>query len=172
MLMEGIMKEEKNIPFKNYIFLAIILIVSVIIVIYFYMWHSELYANEMNTPIMDEYLNVINYNELDTYLVENKEVIIYVSVLEDDRIRNFEKNFIRVVEEYSLNNKILYLYLTKQYKNDKLYNSIVNKYNLLDMPCILVFSDGIVRDVYSIEDRNYDINLLVSYLKIKGVIYD
>ena len=136
------------------------------------MWYGELYTKKMNTPIMDEYLNIINYNELDTYLVENNSIIIYASVLQDDKIRSFEKKFIKVVEEYSLNNKILYLDLTEQYKNKKLYDSIANKYNLLDMPCIIIFNDGIVRDVYSIEDRNYDINLLVSYLKIKGVIYD
>ena len=166
------MKEEKNIPFKNYVFLAIILIISIIIVIYFYMWHDEFYSNKVNTLIMDKYLNIINYNELDTYLVENKSVIIYVSFLQDDKTRYFEKNFIKVVEEYSLNSKILYLDLTEQYNNKKLYYSIADKYNLLDMPCIIIFNDGIVRDVYSIEDRNYDINLLVSYLKIKGVIYD
>ena len=40
------------------------------------------------------------------------------------------------------------------------------------MPCILLFDNGRVSDVYSIEDRNYDLELLVSYLKIKGVIYD
>ena len=166
------MIEEKIIPFKNYIFLAIVLIISVIIVIYFYMWYGELYTNKINAPIMDKYLNVINYNELDTYLVENKSVIIYVSVLQDNKIKKFEQNFINVIEDYSLNNKILYLDLTEQYKNKKLYNSIATKYNLLDMPCIIIFNDGIVLDVYSIEDRNYDINLLVSYLKIKGVIYD
>jgi len=166
------MKEERKIPFKNYIILSILLLISVVLVIYFYMWYGEFYSTKTNTPIMDNYFNVINYNELDTYLIENNYVVIYTSVLQDEKTRDFEKKFTKVVEDYSLSNKILYLDLTEQYNNKKLYNSIVDKYELLNMPCIIIFKDGTLHDIYSISDRNYDVNLLVSYLKIKGVIYD
>ena len=166
------MKEERNVPFRNYLILSILLILSVIIVIYFYMWYGEFYNTKINTPIIDEYLNVINYNELDTYLIENKNVIVYTSNLYDEKSRNFEKKFVKIIEDYSLSNKIIYLDLTEQYKDKNLYNFIVDKYNLLDLPCIITFNNGIVDDIYSIEDRNYDINLLISYLKIKEIIYD
>ena len=105
-------------------------------------------------------------------IIENSYVVIYTSVLQDEKTRDFEKKFTKVVEDYSLSNKILYLDLTEQYNNKKLYNSIVDKYELLNMPCIIIFKDGTLHDIYSISDRNYDVNLLVSYLKIKGVIYD
>ena len=166
------MKDERNVPFRNYVILSILLILSVIFVIYFYMWYSEFYNTKIYTPIIDDYLNVINYNELDTYLIENKNVIVYTSILYDEESRNFEKKFTKVIKDYSLSNKIIYLDLTEQYKDKNLYSFIVDKYNLLDLPCIIIFNDGIANDIYSIEDRNYDINLLVSYLKIKGVIYD
>lgn len=166
------MKEEKNIPFKNYVILAIALILSIVLVIYFYMWYGELESNKINTPIIDQYLSVINYNELDAYLVENKNVVIYVSVLQNEDTRRFEKKFIKIIDEYSLNNSILYLDLTEQYNDKELFSYIENKYNLLDMPCIIIFNNGKVYDVFSIEDRNYDVNLLVSYLKIKEIIND
>lgn len=166
------MKEEKNIPFRNYIILAGVLILSIIVVIYFYMWYDEFQVNKINTPVMNQYLSVINYNELGDYLVENKDVVIYISFLQDDATRKFEKNFKKIVDVYSLNNSILYLDLTEQYNDSNLFNDIKNKYTLPDMPCIVIFKDGIVDDVYSIEDKDYDIDLLVSYLKIKGVIYD
>lgn len=166
------MKEERNVPFRNYIILSLLLILSVIVVIYFYMWYGEFYNAKINMSIIDGHLNVINYNELDTYLIENKNVIVYASILYDEKSRNFEKKFIKVIDDYSLSNKIIYLDLTEQYKEKNLYNSIVDKYNLLDLPCIITFNNGIVDDIYSIEDRNYDINLLISYLKIKEIIYD
>lgn len=166
------MREEKKIPFRNYVILAVVLILSITIVVYFYMWYGELESKKINTPVMDQYLSIINYNELDTYLIENKDVIVYVSILHDEKTRSFERNFARIIDKHSLNNNILYLDLTEQYKNKDVFNTIENKYNLLDMPCILVFKDGKVQDVYSIEDRNYDTNLLVSYLRIKGVIND
>ena len=70
------MEKEKNIPFKNYILLAVILIISAILIIYFYMWYSAYENNKLTTPIMDKYMQVINYNELDNYLIENKNCII------------------------------------------------------------------------------------------------
>ena len=121
---------------------------------------------------MDNYLSVINYNELDAYLVENKDAVLYVSALNNPDIRNFENRFKQIISKYSLNNKIIYLNLTNEYKDNELYNDIKNKYSILDMPCIIIFKDNQVDDVYSIKNRNYDIDLLVSYLKIKDVIYD
>lgn len=166
------MKENKNIPFRNYIILSVVLIFSIIVVIYFYMWYDEFKVKKINTPVMDQYLSVINYNELDTYLVENKNVVIYTSVLSDEKTRNFEKKFKRVVNQYFFNSNMLYLDLTDEYSDNKLFNNIKNKYHLSDMPCIVIFENGIVSDVYNISYYNYDIELLVSYLRIKGVIYD
>ena len=135
------------------------------------MWYGELKLNKINTPIMDKYLSVINYNELDNYLVENKNVNVYISVLGDE-VTNFEKKFIKIINKYSLNNNILYLDLTEEYKTSKLFNSIKNKYDLDNLPCIVIFKNGLIDDVYSIDKYDYDLNLLVSYLRIKGVIYD
>lgn len=162
------MKETKNIPFRNYIILSVILILSVVGVVYFYMWYDELKMNSINTPVMNNYLSVINYNEIETYLVENKNVILYVSSLNDENTRKFEKKFKRIIRKYGLKKEILYLDLT----NNKSLNNIIQNFKLTSMPCIIVFEDGIVNDVYSIKDFNYDIDLIVDYLKMIGVIYD
>ena len=37
-------------------------------------------------------MTVINYNELDNYLVENPNTIVYVSVLEDETMRYVNGN--------------------------------------------------------------------------------
>lgn len=166
------MKEEKKIPFKNYVILSIILILSIVVCIYFYMWYSEFETNKINTPILDQYFSVINYNELDDFLVENKNVILYVSVLDDIYTRRFENKFRNIIEKYTLNNSILYLDLTKEKNNNSLYKSIVDKYDLLNLPCIVMIDNGKVSDVYSIKDNDFDIELLVSYLRIEGVIND
>lgn len=163
------MKENKNIPYKNYIILSIILIVSIFVVIYFYKWYDELKRNNINTPVMNEYLSTINYNEIDTYLVENQDVIIYASSLDDKNTRRFEKKLKKIVKKYTFNNTILYLDLTD---NNKSINNIIQKYHITSTPCIIIFESGEIKDIYNIKDYNYDVELLVSYLRIKGVIYD
>lgn len=164
--------KEKDISFKNYFLLAIILIISIVLVIYFYMWYGAYEENKLNTPIMDKYLNVINYNELNDYLVENKDAIIYISVLEDEDIRVFEKQFKNVINYSSLNNVILYLDLTSEFKDTNLFNNIKSKYGLRNVPCIIIFRNGNVYDVYDIKINNYDIDHLSSYLATEGVISD
>lgn len=166
------MKEEKNIPFKNYIFLAIVLLLSIFIVIYFYMWYGEIEDNRVNTPILDDYLGVINYNELDDYLIENNDVYVYVSVLNDEKTRKFEKKFKNYVNKYNLNNNILYLDLTDESRNKKLFYNIKNKYNIVNLPCIISFKNGILYDIYNIPEYNYDLELIISYFRIRGVIND
>ena len=165
------MKENRNIPFKNYIILSCVLVLSIIITTYFYMWYGEFKTNKIHTPIMNEYLSMINYNELETYLVENKDSVIYVSVLEG-KYRDFENKFGKIVNKYSLNNSILYLDLTEESADDKLFTNIKNKCSIQTLPSIIVFKNGVVDDVYSIDEHDYDLELLISYLKIKGVIYD
>ena len=56
------MEKNRNIPFKNYILLAVTLILTVIVVVYLFVWHSNNEENNLKIPIMDKYLRVINYN--------------------------------------------------------------------------------------------------------------
>ena len=68
------------------------------------MWVDVYKESKINIPIMDRYMSVINYNELDNYIVENPDTIVYVSVLENEKIREFEKQ---------LKNKYHPLFFTK-----------------------------------------------------------
>ena len=171
------MKKEKNIPLKNYIILAVVLILSIILVIYFYMWYNAYEESKLNTMIMDKYLQVINYNELNYYLVENKDAVIYSSVLEDQKIRHFEKKFKNIIIKNSLNNDILYLDLTEELKDKNITKDIKETYNInnqdiANTPSIMIFKDGNLYSIYNIKDNNYNINNLVDYLEEEDIIND
>ena len=132
------MKKEKEIPFKNYIILAVILIFTILLVVYLFNWQSIYQKNKLQESILDKYLMVINYNELDDYLVENKEAIVYVSVLNDEKIRMFENKFKNLIIKNDLNNKVLYLNLTNEsVEINKKYLS-----NLSEVPTLIIFDEG------------------------------
>ena len=76
----------RSVPKKNYFILGIIIIVSLLLLYYMHMWSLAYNETKLNMPILDKYLEVINYNELDNYLVEMPNTVIYVSVLEDENI--------------------------------------------------------------------------------------
>lgn len=162
---------EKKIPLKNYILLGVVLIITIILVIYLYMWNNTYEENKLNTMIMDEYLQVINYNELENYLTENKNAVIYCSKLENKNIRNFEKKFKKVITKNSLNNDILYLDLTKELKSSKTSNELKEK-NIYTIPSIIIYKNGTLYSVYDIKNDNYNINKLVDFLEKEEIIND
>lgn len=168
------MKKEKEIPLKNYILLSIVLILTIVVVIYFFLWKNTYEKNKLQTPILDDYLLVINYNELNNYLVENKDAIIYVSKLNDESIRLFENKFKNIINKNNLNNKILYLDLTEELKENNIVKEINKKYGkeMTEIPSIIIIKDGKISSSYNIKENKYNIKLLEKYLEKEDVIND
>ena len=154
----------KKIPVKNYIYLSIIVIASIFIIFYLYRWYDTYRESKLNISIMNNYLSVINYNELDDYIIENKNAIIYVSKLGDEKINKFEKSFKNMVVENDLRNSMLYLDVT----NDN-FDIVKEKLQInTSLPCIVVYTNGKITDVYSITNNNYDMKKLNKYLNRIG----
>ena len=168
------MKKEKEIPLKNYILLSIVLILTIVVVIYFFLWKNIYEKSKLQTPILDDYLLVINYNELNNYLVENKDAIIYVSKLNNENIRLFENKFKNIINKNNLNNKILYLDLTEELKENNIVKEINKKYGkeMTEVPTIVIIKDGKISSSYNIKENKYNIKLLEKYLEKEDVIND
>ena len=167
-------KEIREVPVKNYIYLGIIIFVTLLLLFYFYLWYLTYEEGKLNNQIMDRYLQVINYNELDDYLIENKNAIIYVSILEEQNIRNFEIDFKETIIENSLKKEILYLDLTEIYNNKKEKEKAIKKYqinnkNISNLPCILVFKEGKLTQIYDIKENNYNVDKVEDFLEEEGL---
>lgn len=165
------MKREafRKIPVKNYIILGVVMFVTLLILYYFYCWVDVYKESKTSIPILDKYMTVINYNELDNYIVENPNTIVYVSVLEDEKIREFEKEVKNKYKSKDIDNEILYMNITDDVKNKDTKNEMVGKYminslNITDVPSVLVFNNGELNSIYSVSDNNYDIDRFVLYL--------
>lgn len=167
------MEKEREIAFKNYIILALVLIITIIGVIYIFMWYSSKEKSKLELPILDDYIMPINYNELNDYIVENKDAVIYTSVLNDVNIRLFENKFKNVIVKNNLNSSILYLDLTNEIKDNNVLLKMEKKYGTkVDIPSVMVFRDGVLTDVYNIKEDNYNIKKLEKYLEKEVVIND
>lgn len=156
----------REVPRKNYIYLFLILLGSLLLLLYIYTWYDAYNENRLNTSIMDKYLTVINYNELDNYIIENKDAVIYVSILGNEDINKFEKKFKNLVSEHNLKNDILYLDIS----NENI--SIATKKLNIDeeFPYLVIYTNGVITDIYSINDNNYSNAKIEKYLNRIGVI--
>lgn len=152
-------KEELRIvPIKNYFILAIVILVSFLFVYYLYLWFDNYKETMLNMPILDKYMDMINYNELDDYLVENPDSIIYVSVLENSDIREFEKKIKNAYRKNDIDKKILYMNITDDIKNIGVDEYQIGDVSILNVPVIVVFDGGNLKQIYDIKADNYDIN--------------
>lgn len=164
------MKEElRVIPKKNYFILVVVLLLTVLAVYYFYMWNKAYNESKINEPILDKYMMVINYNELEDYLIENPDTIIYTSILADKDIRSFENRFKNYIRNDKLDHEVLYMDITGEIKNSNKKNEIMNKYsveyaNILDIPNVMVFENGKLKMIYNIQDNDYDVKRTVEFI--------
>lgn len=159
----------RRIPIKNYIILGGVILFTLFVLYYFYMWVDVYKESKSNYPILERYMTVINFNELDNYLVENPDVILYVSVLENDEIRDFEKKIKYLFKNNDIRTDILYMDITDELNDEEVSNNIVSNYSLNNLsmksvPCVLVFEEGKLSSIYSISDNGYDINKFRVYL--------
>ena len=160
----------RKIPRKNYFILGGIILATILIVCYFYAWYDAYKETKLNMRILDKYMEVINYNELEDYLVENPNTIIYVSVLEDAKIREFEKEFKRAFKNREINNTVLYMDLTNDIKDSKLKAELLDKYtvNSNRLPIILVINNGVLVRNMSISENGYDVSLTREFINSIG----
>ena len=159
----------REIPLKNYIILGLVVLLTLGLVYYFYLWYITYEESKLNETIMDRYLEVINYNELNDYIVENRNAMIYTSVLEDNNIRKFEIKFKNIVVKNALKDKILYMDMTDIFKDKIKYTELrnsyqINNYNITNVPCILVFKDAKLVDIYYIKDNDYNTDNVLNYI--------
>lgn len=122
-------------------------------------------------------MQVINYNELENYLIENKDCIIYSSFLDDAIVREFEIKFKDMIVRESLRNNILYLDLTSELNDTKKIKKLKETYqfeetDITNLPSITIFKDGEIVSMYSVKDDDYDIDKVEEYLEQEGIIDD
>ncbi len=167
---------ERKIPLKNYILLAVTLIITIVLVIYFYMWKKTYEENKINSVVMDKYIQEINYNELNDYLIENKNTVIYSSVVGNAKTKKFEEKLGKLIEDKSLSNSIIYLNLTNELKDKNIKKEILEKYpelnNNIKDPIIIIFSNNKITSIYNIKDNHYDIDNLKKHLEKEEIIND
>lgn len=152
-------KEElRVVPLKNYIILSLVLLISLGLIYYFHLWCIAYNENKLSNRIMDKYMDNINYNELDNYLVENNYSVIYVSILNNDEIREFEKEFKTLFKKKKITTNVLYMDVTE---NLELFN---RKFSNIGVPSLMIFSEGRLNIAYKIDPSNYNLNEIKDYI--------
>ena len=156
----------KRIPLKNYFILGIILASSIFIVLYI----NKLYLSTKNNDnILNGFIKEIKTQEIDNYIIENPNFIIYLGYKNNDN-KSFEKKFKKLVTKYDLQKDIVFIDISQF--NDEDFNKFCKKYadKLLEKDSSLIIVDNQkVIDVLDITKGNNDIELVKMFFKKNGV---
>lgn len=156
----------KRIPLKNYFILGIILASSIFIVLYI----NKLYLSTKNNDnILNGFIKEIKTQEIDNYIIENPNFIIYLGYKNNDN-KSFEKKFKKLVTKYDLQKNIVFIDISQF--NDETFNKFCKKYadKLLEKDSSLIIVDNQkVIDVLDITKGNNDIELVKMFFKKNGV---
>ena len=171
-----VVTKNKETSLKNYLILLLIAVVTFITVFYLGNWYKTTEAYWSKTSDMVSVISEVKLNELNNYLLENPNTIIYISSGEDESIKEFEKSFKELIIEYDLRDEIIYLD-QKLFENQKDYQDFIDQYFHEDMkyakfvlPNLLVVENRKVVALLNTGNQPLEKEATINFLKQHGVI--
>lgn len=162
---------KREIPKKNYFIVLVIGAVTIAVVLYVATLYKNTKFNDEKSVISD-YLFNINVEELDNYLLENPDVVIYWANSEDLENAKFEKKLKKFIIKKDLQKQ--FIFLEVKGIEDKTILDVEKKYltknaSLNNYPLILIVKDGKINEVIK-SSQNIDIDYLEEKFMNHGVI--
>lgn len=160
----------KKIPLRNYFILVGLLVVSSIAVLYFIDWYKEL---QKNSSIMPQYFGELKVSEIDNYIIENTDFIIYMSSKENNKMKNFEKKLQKMLVSKNLLNETIYINADEF--SEKSFNDFIKKYSnkeyvvSLKDAVIIIFENQKIKNIFARNADEIDVDDVQKFLTENGV---
>lgn len=101
--------KKREVPKKNYVYVIFLTIATCVALVYFVKWYQSREQEQMTRTIHITSATEIKIDEIDAYLLENPDVIVYISNSSDETLATFERNFENYLHSRELTNKLLYI---------------------------------------------------------------
>jgi hypothetical protein len=167
------MRNIKQIPKKNYIIYSIILCLTLgVSLIAFFIYNNQKSYDD-SIPILRAKVKEIESKDVDQYLLENPNSLLYIGVAQDSNSRHIEKELINLINNNNLN--VIYLNITDLSNKKEFYKSFNSKYGtnhtLQNYPAFIIIRESKIFDMVQRTDRDLyigDIQKLIDIYELKG----
>ena len=165
----------RKIPTKNYVILTILAVVKVIIFVYMSNWYLASKEYYLESSIMTDFLGEIKEAEISNYILENPEIIIYVSSDQEDSTKKFEKKLKSYIIKEEIQSHFIYLNcsnLSSDFMKEfqKKYFNGALKTIYVTYPNLFIVENGKVVDVLYKLGKEPNIKDVAPFLEKNGVI--
>lgn len=165
-------KEESTKNFiKNYILLGIIFACTIFLTLYICKWYQVYEDYQKEIPIIRDSLSEITTDDLDHYVIDTPNVIIYMCTANEEVCRSFEKDFKKFVHKNDVSDYVTYLNLTGVEK-DSFLDSFNRKYHYKvklngNYPAFVAFQDGNVTSILQgTKEKKLTISKVQNFLEL------
>lgn len=142
--------KKREIPVKNYSILLCVLLGTILLCAYISSWYKMSEEAKIPKGIMIGSLPEVKIDELDNYLQENSNIILYISSSTDENIKRFEKKVHDYIIEENLTRSFAYIDakdLTEEEIKEKLEDRMgTNKKGLEVQPNFYALKEGKIVD--------------------------
>lgn len=107
--MEEHMRKERVIPKKNYVYLLLLTVGTFFVLFCFVKWYRLREQEQATRVIQISAATQIHVKELSNYLLENPDVIVYLSDSTNESLTTFENNFENYLHNKELLSKMIYI---------------------------------------------------------------
>lgn len=168
----------KTIPKKNYVLLGLLTVVTVLAVVYMSKWYraSEIYYLE--NSVMKELVGEVKELEFENYVLENPDVVIYISNDQSENTKRFEKKLKNYILDENLKSHFIYINGKESTKNflsnfkEKYFMEEIKKIEVT-YPNLFVMENGKIKDVlYPVSLIERNVKDVEPFLQRNGVLED
>lgn len=168
--------KKKSIPKKNYFIYIGLCIVTVLLCFYLASWYRIVRDYNKNNSVMTKVISEINTDSLSNVILENPNVLIYISSASDSDIKSFEKQLKKYLVNQELTDSFVYMDVSKK-ENENLSSLLVKNYLSIDVnlkkivsPNIIMFKDGKIYNILYLNKSDISKVDVQKFLERNGVI--
>lgn len=135
--------KQREVPKKNYVYVGLLTIATCLALVYCVKWYRLREQEQVTRTISITSATEIKADEFDAYLLENPDVILYISNSTDEKLTGFENTFENYLHSRELTNKLLYLdtSLLTETSRKQVENKLFSNSSLVE-PNFIIMQEG------------------------------
>lgn len=170
---EKLNEKKDNKRIRNYIITFILFIACFGLVLYLRALYRVNEAEQKKIPVIDGYISEIYSDDLEHYILDNPNGVIYMCIANDEDCRVFEREFKKLLKKDEYNDNLAYLNLM-DVDQDKFLEEFNKKYIyktklVKEYPAFVLFEDGKVKAILQEKDRKLDIVKVKHFLELSEI---
>jgi len=165
-------KKDKKIV-RNYIITIVLFIACCGLVLYLRELYRVNEAEQKKIPVIQGYISEIYSDDLEHYIMDNPNGVIYMCIANDENCRAFEREFKKLLKKDEYSDNLAYLNLIDVDQNEFLNNfnsKYIYKTKLSkEYPAFVLFEDGKVKAILQEKSKKLDIVKVKHFLELSEI---